>query len=268
MKRNLLSLALAASAVSLFAASSAFAGTLSIGATPVPHAEILEHIEPALKASGVELKIVEFNDYVQPNLAVAENELDANFFQHQPYLDTFNKDHNLDLVSVAGIHIEPMGIYPGQSKDLANVKDGALIAIPNDPTNGGRALLLLQKAGLIKLSDPDNVAATVLDISENPKKLEFRELEAAQLPRSLPDVDFAVINTNFAMPAGLNPLKDALLIEDADSPYVNIVVASQESKDNPDLKILIEQLKSADTAKFITEKYNGAVVPVAGNQAR
>ena len=260
MKQTLLALSLALAATSFGIAN---AGVLKVGATPVPHAEILEHIKPALEQKGVKLELTEFNDYVQPNLAVSDGELDANFFQHKPYLDVFVKDHGSDLVSVAGIHIEPMGIYSEDLKSLADLKDGASVGIPNDPTNGGRALLLLVQAGLIKVSDPTDVTVTVLDVTENPKNLKFQELEAAQLPRALPDVDFAVINTNYAMPAGLNPLKDALFIEDADSPYVNILVANSKSAKNPDLKVLIDELSSEETAKFITEKYNGAVVPVA-----
>ena len=260
MKQTLLALSLALAATSFGIAN---AGVLKVGATPVPHAEILEHVKPALEQKGVKLELTEFNDYVQPNLAVSDGELDANFFQHQPYLDVFVKDHGSDLVNVAGIHIEPMGIYSEDLKNLADIKDGASVGIPNDPTNGGRALLLLAKAGLIKVSDPTDVTITVLDVTENPKNLKFQELEAAQLPRALPDVDFAVINTNYAIPAGLNPLKDALFIEDADSPYVNILVANSQSAKNPDLKVLIDELTSEETAKFITEKYNGTIVPVA-----
>lgn len=260
MKKTLLALSLALAAFTT--ASVANAGTVKIGATPVPHSEILEHIQPALEKQGVKLEVVEFNDYVQPNLAVSDGELDANFFQHKPYLDVFVKDHGSDLVSVAGIHIEPMGIYTSKGlKDLKSVKKGSKVGIPNDPTNGGRSLLLLAKAGLIKVADPSDVTTTVLDVTENPLDLEFVELEAAQLPRALPDVDFAVINTNYAMPAGLNPLKDALFIEDADSPYVNILVANSKSAKNPDLQVVIKELTSKETAKFILDKYEGAVVP-------
>ena len=258
MKQTLLALSLALAATSFGIAN---AGVLKVGATPVPHSEILEHIQDSLLEKGVELQITEFNDYVQPNIAVSDGELDANFFQHQPYLDVFVKDHGSDLVNVAGVHVEPMGIYAESLKKLEDIKDGASVAIPNDPTNGGRALLLLAKAGLIEVEDPEDVTVTVLDIVSNPKNLNFKELEAAQLPRALGDVDFAVINTNYAIPAGLNPLKDALFIEDADSPYVNILVANSKSAKNPDLQVLIEESTSKDTAKFIIEKYNGAVVP-------
>lgn len=262
MKKNLLALSVVFAAFS-FGMSMANAGTLKVGATPVPHSEILEFVKPIVAKQGVDLQVVEFNDYVQPNLAVDDGELDANFFQHRPYLDTFVQDHGSDLVNVAGIHIEPMGLYSKNVKSLQDLKSGAVVAIPNDPTNGGRALLLLHSAGLIKVANPQDVATTVLDIVENPKNIEFKELEAAQLPRSLADVDAAVINTNFAMPAGLNPLKDAIIIESSDSPYVNILVANSKSAENPDMKILVDALTSKETADFINDKYQGAVVPVA-----
>ena len=263
MKQTLLaiSLALAASSVSL-----AQAGVLKIGATPVPFAEILEHIQPALEKRGVELEITEFNDYVQPNYAVADGELDLNLFQHKPYLDMFIKEHGSDLVDVGAVLIAPMGVYSHKIQNLSEVKEGDSVGIPNDPTNGGRALLLLAKAGLIKVSDPNNANITVLDIAENPKNLDIHELEAAQLPRSLEDLDVAVINTNYAMPAGLNPVKDSLFLESSDSPYVNIVVANSKSAKNPDIKILLEELSSEDAANFIKVKYEGALVPVGGSK--
>ena len=260
MKKTLLALSVALVA-SASLASNAFAGTLKVGATPVPHAEILEFVKPALEKKGVKLEITEFNDYVQPNLAVDAAELDANFFQHKPYLEVFVKDHGSDLVAVAGVHIEPMGLYSQKLKSIDDLKDGATIAIPNDPTNGGRALLLLAKKGLITLEDPTSVVATVLDITENKKNLHFQELEAAQLPRALADVDAAIINSNYAIPAKLNPLTDSLLSEDADSPYVNILVGNSESAKNPDIKVLVEELTSKATAKFILDTYKGAVVP-------
>lgn len=260
MKKTLiaLSVALVASASLL---SNAFAGTLKVGASPVPHAEILEFVKPALEKKGVKLEITEFNDYVQPNLAVDDGELDANFYQHKPYLDVFVKDHGSDLVAVGGVHIEPMGLYSKKLKSIDDLKDGATIAIPNDPTNGGRALLLLAKKGLITLEDPTSVVATVLDITENKKNLQFKELEAAQLPRALADVDAAIINSNYAIPAKLNPLTDSLISEGADSPYVNILVANSKSAKNPDIKLLVEELGSKATAKFILDTYKGAVVP-------
>lgn len=237
------------------------AGDLKIGATPVPHAEILEFVKPMLAEQGVNLEVVEFNDYVQPNLATDDGSIDGNFFQHKPYLDTFNKDHNLDLVSLAGVHIEPMGLYSHKIKSLSELKDGATIAIPNDPTNGGRALLLLAQHKIISLTDNNNITATVFDIADNPKNLKFTELESALLPRSIDDVDAAVINTNFAMQANLNPLKDAIIIEGADSPYVNILVVKADRTNDPDLKKLVDALLSKQTKDFILNKYNGAVVP-------
>ncbi len=264
MKFNVLALSVAAALFGASVVGAAQAGTIKVGATPVPHAEILEHVKPALAQKGVELEVVEFNDYVQPNLAVDDGELDANFFQHRPYLDVFVKDHGVNLVNVCGVHIEPMGIYSSKVKSLEELKDGDSVGIPNDPTNGGRALLLLAKAGLIKVPDINDVTVTVLDITENPKNLQFRELEAAQLPRALPDVTVAVINTNYAMPAGLNPLEDALYIEDKDSPYVNILVSTPEKAENADIKALVEVLGSEDTAKFIRDTYKGAIVPVGG----
>ena len=255
MKKLLLSVA----ALALSFSSNA-AETLTIGATPVPHVEILEVVKPDLKSQGIDLKIVEFNDYVQPNTSVSDKLLDLNFFQHRPYLDSFIKDHGSDLVEVGGIHIEPIGFYSHKIKDLKDLKKGATIAIPNDPTNGGRALLLLQTAGLITLEDPKAISATPLDIKENKLNLNIKELEAPQLPRSLDDVDGAIINTNYAIDAGLNPLKDALFIENADSPYVNVVVGNSQSVKKDSVKALLKALQSDKVKKFINDKYNGAVV--------
>ncbi len=234
---------------------------VSVGATPVPHVEILEVVKPLLEKEGVELKIVEFNDYIQPNLSVADGQLDTNYFQHRPYLASFVKDHKSDLVEVAGVHIEPMSLYSKKFKSLDEIKEGSTIAIPNDPTNGARALLLLQSNGLLTLEDPNNITATPLDIKENKKKLQFKELEAAQLPRSLDDVDAAIINTNYAIAAKLNPLKDSLVIEKADSPYVNVLVANSKSSKKAGVKALVKALKSEEVKKFINDKYQGAVVP-------
>ena len=248
-------------ASAFFMVGTAHADKLIVGATQVPHAEILEVVKPELAKEGVELDIKVFSDYVQPNLQLADKELDANFFQHQPYLDTFNKDRGAKLVSVGLVHVEPFGGYSRKLKSLDKLPEGATIAIPNDPSNSGRALLLLQKQGLIKLKDPTNIAATPLDIAENPKKLKFRELEAAILPRALEDVDLALINTNYALEAGLVPTKDALFIEGAESPYANIVVAREDNKDAPAIKKLVDALHTPAVKKFIEEKYKGAVVP-------
>lgn len=248
-------------AFAALAAFSAQAESLSVAATAVPHAEILEFVKPALAKEGVELNIKVFTDYVQPNVQVAEQRLDANFFQHQPYLDEFNKSRGTELVSVAGVHVEPFGAYSSQHKNLADLPQGANVVIPNDATNGGRALLLLQKAGLITLKPEAGILATPKDIVENPKTIKVRELEAATLPRVLTQVDLALINTNYALEAKLNPTKDALIIEGNDSPYVNILVARADNKDNAALQKLAKALNSAEVKAFIAEKYQGAVVP-------
>ncbi|CAH0650446.1 MULTISPECIES: MetQ/NlpA family ABC transporter substrate-binding protein [Pseudomonas] len=246
-------------AVAAFSANAA--ETLTVAATPVPHAEILNFVKPALAKEGVELKVKEFTDYIQPNVQVAEKRLDANFFQHQPYLDEFNKAKGTDLVSVVGVHIEPLGVYSTKIKKLDELPSGATVVIPNDATNGGRALLLLDKAGVIKLKDNKNILSTVKDVAENPKNIKFRELEAATIPRVLTQVDAALINTNYALEAKLNPEKDALAIEGSDSPYVNILVARPDNKDSDAMKKLATALHSPEVKQFITEKYKGAVVP-------
>ena len=236
--------------------------TLKIGATPVPHAELLEEIKPDLKEKGITLEVIEFNDYVQPNIALNDKELDANFFQHEPYLNDFIKEHkDVKLKNAGGVHIEPMGIYSKKIKDLKELADGATVSIPNDPTNGGRALLLMQKAGLLKLKDGVNEMATVQDIADNPKNLVIQEVEAAQLPRTLEDVDISIINTNFAMNADLNPMKDALFIEDKTSPYVNIIAVRDGDENREEIKTLLNTLKTDKVKKFIEEKYKGAIVP-------
>ena len=235
---------------------------LKVGATPVPHAEILEIVKPILAKQGIDLQVIEFSDYVQPNLALNDKELDANFFQHEPYLDNFTAEHtDVKLVSAGGVHIEPMGIYSKKIKALNELKDGASIAIPNDPTNGGRSLLLPEKAGLLKLREGAGVKATVQDITSNPKNFKFQEVEAAQVPRTLDDVDAAVINTNFAMQVNLVPTKDALFMEDNTSPYVNIVAVRAGDQDRPEIQALMKALKSDEVKNFINEKYKGAIVP-------
>ncbi|WP_180698125.1 MetQ/NlpA family ABC transporter substrate-binding protein [Pseudomonas crudilactis] len=243
------------------AAFSAHAETLTVAATPVPHAEILEFVKPALAKEGVELKVKVFTDYIQPNVQVAEKRLDANFFQHQPYLDEFNKAKGTSLVAVTGVHLEPLGAYSSKLKDLKDLPSGANVVIPNDATNGGRALLLLAKAGVITLKDPTNILSTVKDIAQNPKDLKIRELEAATIPRVLTQVDLALINTNYALEAKLDPSKDALVIEGNDSPYVNILVSRADNKDSDAMQKLAAALHSPEVKKFITEKYKGAVLP-------
>ncbi|GGC68102.1 MetQ/NlpA family ABC transporter substrate-binding protein [Marinobacter halophilus] len=257
---NLKKTLVAIAAVATFS-SAAVAEKLSIAATPVPHAELLEFVKPALAEQGVELDVKVFTDYVQPNIQVDQKRMDANFFQHQPYLDEFNSGRGTTLVTVAGIHVEPFGAYSSKISSLDELKNGAVVAIPNDPTNGGRALLLLQNAGLITLKDESKITATPRDIADNPKNLSFRELEAATLPRILNQVDMALINTNYALEAGLNPTEDAMVIEGAESPYVNILVARPDNKDSDAMQKLANALKSDEVREFIKEKYEGAVVP-------
>jgi D-methionine transport system substrate-binding protein len=234
---------------------------LSVAATPVPHAEILEFVKPQLAEQGVELDVKVFTDYIQPNIQVDQKRMDANFFQHQPYLDEFNEGRGTNLVTVTGVHVEPFGAYSNRIESLDELQDGAVVAIPNDPTNGGRALLLLQKAGLITLEDESKITATPRDIAENPRNLDFKELEAATLPRILNQVDMALINTNYALEAGLNPTEGALVIEGSDSPYVNILVARPDNKDSDAMKKLAAALNSEEVRTFILDNYEGAVVP-------
>ena len=235
---------------------------VKVGASPVPHAEILEVVKPELAKEGIKLEIVEFNDYVQPNLATNDKEIDANFFQHEPYLKNFVTEHpELKLANVLGVHVEPMGIYSHKVKNINEVKNGAQVSIPSDPTNGGRALLLLERAGLLKLKDGVGAAATVQDVVDNPKKLQFKEIEAPQLPRTLDDVDISVINTNWAMQADLVPTRDALFMEDKTSPYVNILVVRQGDENRPEIQALMKALHSEAVKNFINEKYKGAIIP-------
>ena len=258
LKKTLLAIALTAATLGAQAAD-----VLKVAATAVPHAEILNFIKPQLKAQGVELQVKEFSDYVQPNMAVEDKQLDANFFQHQPYLDSFNKDRKTHLVVVPNgkVHVEPFGAYSSKIKNVKDLKDGALVAIPNDPSNGGRALILLARQGLIVLKDPASLTPTPLDVVKNPKKLKFRELEAPLLPRALPDVDLALINTNYAIEAKLNPTRDALFIENADSPYTNIVAARADHAHDQNITKLMNALHSPEVRQFILEKYKGAVIP-------
>ena len=234
---------------------------LTIGATAVPHSEILNFIKADMAEAGVELEIVEFNDYITPNIALDDGSLDANFFQHINYLEQFNEDRGLDLVSAIKVHSEPMGFYSDKYSNIEEIPEGASIAVPNDPTNEGRALILLHNNGVITLDDPTNTKATPIDIAENPKNLSFEELEAAQLPRVLPDVAGAVINTNYAWDADLNPVEDALFMESKDSPYVNVVAVRKGDQDNEKIKILKEIIQSEKVREFILEEYEGAVVP-------
>ena len=236
--------------------------TLTVAASPTPHAVILEQCVPILAEQGIELVINQYSDYVVPNTAVEDGDEDANYFQHLPYLEEFNETRGTHLVSVAGVHIEPMGIYAGRVESLEDLPDGAVIGIPNDPTNEGRALLLLLEAqGLITLDDSSNLSATPNNIVDNPKNLQFEEIEAQTLPSSRPDLDLAVINSNYALGAGLNPTTDALAIESSDSPYVNVLVVKEGNEDNAAVQALVEALHSDTIRDFITEEFDGAVVP-------
>lgn len=235
--------------------------TLTVGASAVPHAEILEFVKPMLAKEGVDLQIKVFSDYIQPNVQLAEKNLDANFFQHQPYLDEFNKNNGADLVAVAKVHIEPLGAYSSPHKTLDELPDGAKVALPNDASNEGRALLLLAKTGLITLKDPNKILSTPSDIAQNPKNLAFSELEAATLTRVLTTVDLALINANYARAVSLDPTKEALVIEGSDSPYVSILVARPDNRDSIAMQKLVVALHSPELKQFILDKYQGAVVP-------
>ena len=242
---------------------------LKVGATPEPHAEILKLVKDDLKAQGIDLQIVEFTDYVTPNEALNSGEIDANYFQHLPYLESFNKDRNFNLVNAGGIHIEPYALYSGTKKGakkyakLADLKAKSKIAIPNDPTNEGRALLLLQSAGLITLKPNAGLEATPKDIATNPKKLKFLEVEAASIPRVLADVDAAVINGNYAIAAGLSASRDGLYVESGDSPYVNIVAVKKGRENDAAIKALVNALKSDKVKNWIKSKFpNGDVIAV------
>jgi D-methionine transport system substrate-binding protein len=242
--------------------------TIKVGASPKPHKEILDVVKPLLEKKGYTLEIVEYSDYVLPNTNLNEGQIDANFFQHEPYLNNMVKEKNLDLTYTVKVHIEPMGVFSQKIKNLSELKDGAKIAVPNDPTNEARALRILEKQGLFKLKDGENV--TKLDIikESNTKNIDIQELKAAQLPRSLQDVDAAVINSNYALEAGLNPVKDSIknaageqVIESKDSPFANLLAVRKADKDKPYIKALSEALTSPEVKKFIEEKYNGSVVP-------
>ena len=242
-------------------AGSAETVKLSVAASPTPHAEILKQCVGILKEQGIELVVNEYSDYVVPNTAVEDGDEDANYFQHVPYLDNFNAERGTHLVSVAGVHIEPMGLYAGNSASLDAIPDGGKVAVPNDPTNEGRALLLLEAQGIIKLTDSSNLAATPKDIAENPKNLEFVELEAANVPANLDEVDIAAINSNYALGAGLNPVEDALAIEASDSPYVNILVVKEGNENNEAVQALVKALQSDTVKDYINNTFGGAVVP-------
>lgn len=240
--------------------------TITVAASPTPHAEILEAAKDLLKEKGYTLEIKEFDDYPQQNVVVDEGEFDANYFQHQPYLDNFNEEKGSDLVSAAKIHYEPLGIYPGASDDLENIKDGAKIAVPNDATNEARALLLLEENGIITLKEDAGLNATKKDVEENPHNIEIVELDAAQIARVVEELDFVILNGNYALDAGFNVQTDAIAKEEADSEaaqtYANIIAVKKENKDSEKIKALVEVLQSEEIGKFITDTYEGAVVPM------
>ena len=247
-------------------ASSGDDKVITVGATPTPHAEVLENaVAPILEEQGYDLQVTVFEDYVQPNTAVESGELDANYFQHINYLDAFNEENSTNLVNAGYVHYEPFGLYAGKSSDLENIADGAKIAVPNDTTNEARALLLLQQEGLITLADGAGVTATTKDIVDNPKNLEIVELEAAQVSHSLQDVDFGIINGNYALEAGLS-VADALAVESAEGvaaeQYGNIIAVADGNQDSEKIKALVAACQSDEVAKYIEDTYNGAVVPL------
>lgn len=249
------------------AETSELAGTtLKVAASPTPHAEILNAAKDILAEQGIDLEVIEFTEYVQPNLVTESGEVDANYFQHKPYLDGFNVEQGTHLVSVGPVHYEPLGIYPGKSSDLENIADGATIAIPSDTTNEARALQLLATQGLITVRDDAGLTATINDITENPHNIKFEEIEAAQLPRTVQDVDFAVINGNYALAAGFSVKNDALATEDASSEaaqtYANILAVKEGRENDPAIQALYAALTSDKIKDYINSTYDGAVVPI------
>lgn len=253
-------LALAA-AVLLFSVAPAAAETIKVGVTPGPHAQILEVVKPIAAKKGLDIQIVEFSDYVVPNTALDTGEIAANSFQHQPYLDNQNKDRGYKIVSVATTVNFPIGIYSKKHKSWDAVPQGGTITIPNDPTNGGRVLLLLRDKGVLKLKDGVGFKPTVADIIDNAKKLKIVEIDAAQTPRTLADVDAAAVNTNYATQAGLDPVKDAILREDAKGPYANVIAVRSVDKDKPWVKTLVESYQTPEVKEFVLTKFKGAVLP-------
>jgi len=256
MKKLILAAALAA-----LVAGPALAETIKVGVTPGPHAQIMEKVKEVAAKKGLDIEILEFSDYVVPNQALADGELNANSFQHQPYLDNQVTDRGFDIVSVAKNVNFPMGVYSKKVKSLDELTDGATVSIPNDPTNGGRALLILVDKGLIKVDEAKGLKIGPADVTENPKNLEFVELDAAQLPRSLDDVDISVINTNYAIEAGLNPKTDSIAIEGEKAPYVNVIAVRSVDKDAPWVKTLLESYHNDEIKAFVQEEFKGAVVP-------
>ncbi|NVD41663.1 metal ABC transporter substrate-binding protein [Sinorhizobium sp. A49] len=250
-----------AAAIAALSAGAAFAETIKVGVTPGEHAQIMEKVKEVAAPKGLDIEILEFSDYVVPNQALADGDLNANSFQHQPYLDNQIADRGFDIVSVGTTITTPMGVYSSKVKSLDELKDGATIGIPNDPTNGGRALLVLASKGLIKVKPEVGLKVTPSDITENPKNITFAELDAAQLPRSLADVDAAVINTNYALEADLHPKEDAIAIEGEKSPYANVIAVRTADKDAPWVKTLVEAYHDEKVRTFINETFKGALIP-------
>lgn len=249
------------SALFLFVLSVAvYSKTFKVAVTPVPHTAFLELIKEDLKKEGIDLEIVEFNDYVVPNIALAEKEVDANYFQHVPYLKKFSEERKLKLTSLGTVHIAPLALYSNKYKSVNDLPKGATVAIPNDPSNLGRSLILLHLNGVIKLKNPNDWFATEFDVAENPKKLKFKLVEAPQLPRVLKDVDSAIIPGNFAIQNGLNPVKNGLVREDEKSPYANVVAVRTGDENREDVKKFFKILRSEKLKKFINEKYDGGVI--------
>ncbi|MGY4402555.1 D-methionine transport system substrate-binding protein [Bradyrhizobium sp. USDA 3315] len=249
-----------AGAVAIWSTAAA-AETIKIGVTPGPHAQILEAVKPIAAKSGLELQLIEFSDYVVPNAALDAGDIQANSFQNQPYLDNQKADRGYKIEQVGLTVNFPIGVYSRKHKNWADVPDGAKVSIPNDPTNGGRALLLLRDKGAIKLKSDVGFKPTVIDIADNPKNLKFVEVDAAQAPRALDDVDAAVINTNYATQAGLDPVKDPILREDPKGPYVNLIVVRSADKDKPWVKILVDSYHTSEIKEFVLTKFKGAVLP-------
>ena len=264
MKRVLASIA-AATLTFALAVPAAAEGTIKVAASPTPHAEILEAAKDILAEEGWDLEVTEFEDYVQPNLVVESGDFDANYFQHVPYLESFNEEKGTHLVDAGDIHYEPFGIYPGTKSSLDELEDGDTIAVPNDTTNEARALLLLQANGVLTLKEGAGLTATVNDIESKSKDIKIQELEAAQVPRVLGEVAFAVINGNYAVEAGLSVADDAIAYEASDSEaaktYVNIIAVKEGNENNEGIVALVDALKSDEIKDFINEKYNGAVIP-------
>ena len=237
------------------------ADKLVVGASPTPHAELLEHLKPMLAQQGVDLEIKVYTDYVQPNVQLVEKRIDANFFQHKPYMDEFNRSRGASVQAVADVLIAPFGAYSKKITNISELKDGAVVAIPNDAVNGGRALQLLDQAKIIKLTDPKNNMSTEKDIVQNLKNIKIKQLEAPMLPRVLGEVDMAIINTTFALEAKLSPSKDALMLESGQSNYVNLLAARADNKDSPAMQKLATALRSPESKKFIIERFKGSLVP-------